>query len=207
MMTGRGFLGMREVLGREIPWVGREPIVVARRPLPGIPAPLRNPNAPARMAGAIISRYPRIALGQAQQGSNAEILRTKGMLLRVRVGSASSIAGQQQSSGTTPQAPEEIVAMIDTGASISAIDVAVAARLGLVQTGSVQVGGVGGMSQQPVFAAALEIPDAGVTFDPLMLSGAQLGAPDFQMLVGRNLLCQMILTYDGANGQFALKHA
>lgn len=206
MMGGnRGFLSATKVLGPELPWGARRSLIMPAAPVPMMAGRLAQGS---RIPGpGLASRFPRIALGQASQGSNSEILRTKGMLIKVHVGSASAVAGQQSSSGKTPQAPEEIIAMIDTGASISAIDQGVAARLGLVQTGSIQVGGVGGMSQQPVFAAALEIPDAGVTFDPLMLSGAQLGAPDFQMLVGRNLLCQMILTYDGANGQFALKHA
>lgn len=205
MNQARGFMGQREILGRGTDWAGSRPVLLVGAPKRIIPA---TPRETARLVGpALASRYPRVFLGQASQGSNSEILRAKGMLIKVRVGSATAVAGQQQSSGTTPQAPEEIIAMIDTGASISAIDVAVAGRLGLAQTGSIQVGGVGGMSQQPVFAAALEIPDAGVTFDPLPLSGAQLGAPDFQMLVGRNLLCQMILTYDGSQGQFALHHA
>lgn len=202
----RGFMGMREVLGRGTPWVGPRPLSIVGSPDQAV-VPATPRERVALLAPALASRFPRVALGQAAQGSNAEILRAKGMLIKVRVGSASAVAGQQQSAGQTPQAPEELIAMIDTGASISAIDVAAAQRLGLPQTGSIQVGGVGGMSQQPVFAAALEIPDAGVTFDPLPLSGAQLGAPDFQMLVGRNLLCQMILTYDGANGQFSLHHA
>lgn len=149
----------------------------------------------------------RIALGEAQPGSVPELLRSKGALVDIRIGNATLIANQMKIEGKQVPEPKAIVAMIDTGASISAIDSSVAASLGLQQTGSVQVGGVGGMSQQPVFAASLEFTDPKIAYDPLSLSGSSLGAPDFQMLIGRNILCQMILTYDGAQGRFTLARA
>jgi len=149
----------------------------------------------------------RIALGEASPGSVPELLRSKGALIDLRIGNATLIANQMKSEGKQVPEPQAIVAMIDTGASISAIDSSVAASLGLQQTGSVQVGGVGGMSQQPVFAASLEFAEPKIAYDPLSLSGSSLGAPDFQMLIGRNILCQMILTYDGAQGRFTLARA
>jgi len=152
-------------------------------------------------------RRRRAALGAPAAGSVPELLRSKGALIQVRIGNASVIAAKMREQGSQVPPPKAIMAMIDTGASISAIDSSVAASLGLSQTGSVQVGGVGGVSQQPVFAAAIEFTDPVISYDPLSLSGASLGAPDFQLLIGRNILCQMILTYDGPRGRFSLVRA
>lgn len=159
------------------------------------------------MGGRRASTYGqprRFALGQPAPGTTPERLRADGPLMRVRVGNAQTVIQRLTQEGKTPPAPEELVALIDTGASISAIDAAIAQRLGLLQTGSIQVGGVGGMSTQPVFAAALELPEFSIAFDPLSLSGAALPSDKFQMLLGRNILCNLRMTYDGPSGTFNL---
>jgi hypothetical protein len=99
---------------------------------------------------------------------------------------------------------EEVAAMIDTGASITAINLQTAARLGLIATGSVQVAGVTGESTMPIFGARIVMPQPGFTFDPIEIAGASLNAPDFEVLIGRNMMCHLTLTYDGHRGQVSL---
>lgn len=141
-------------------------------------------------------RSPQLGAGPS---SLTKSLRARGPILPVQIGlpQAAKEAGAE---GTM----EEIQALVDTGASITAVNMSVAARLGLIATGSVQIGGVTGSSQRPVYGARIVMPEPGFTFDPVQIVGADLNAPDFELLIGRNLLCSMMMTYDGPRGQFAL---
>lgn len=168
------------------------------RSLPLAPAFQR----PTRLIGAP-PRRPM--LGQTSDFlAVAEELRKRGAIIPVQIGIPSSLAAQMQAQGQTPPPPEEIPALIDTGASITAINVATAQRLGLQPSGSVDIGGANGVSSQPLFAALVRIPDPFVEWDPMTLSGSNLVGVPFEMLIGRNVLCNMTLSYDGKNGRFSL---
>ncbi len=145
----------------------------------------------------------RIQMGAAPSNLT-ESMRTRGPILPVQIGLPEAAEAAIRAGGGVPGAMEEIQALVDTGASITAIDQTVAARLGLIATGSVQIGGVTGVSTQPLYGARIVMPEPGFTFDPIQIVGAPLNAPDFQLLIGRNLLCSMMMTYDGVRGQFAL---
>jgi predicted aspartyl protease len=106
--------------------------------------------------------------------------------------------------GQTPPPPEEISALVDTGASITAINMATAQRLGLQPTGSIEIGGATGSSSMPLYPAMFRIPDPFVEWDPITLAGAQLSNTPFEILIGRNILCSMTLSYDGKAGRFSL---
>lgn len=145
----------------------------------------------------------RARLGQAA-GSAAEALRASGPIVTVHVGPASQVEARVRSEGGRPAGAVAVQALIDTGASITAINVSRGTEIGLLQTGVAQIGGVGGLSQQPVFAAALHFDDPFITYDPIEIVGANMGGSGFDVLIGRNILCQMILTYDGRSGTFKL---
>ncbi len=154
----------------------------------------------------------RVSLAGARSRSlgfsnSAENLRTRGPILPIHVGLPSVMVGGIRGQGETPPPPEEIAALIDTGASITAINNGVAQRLGLIQTGSVTVGGVTGTSQQPIYTAFVGFPDMGMEFDPVQLAGTPSQFPGFDVLIGRNILCQMILSYNGSKGIFSLQSA
>lgn len=159
-----------------------------------------------------LARGSRTSLAGARSrglgfSNTAENLRTRGPIIPIHVGLPSAMVGGIRSQGETPPPPEEIAALIDTGASITAIRNVVAQRLGLIQTGSVTVGGVTGTSQQPVYSAFLALPDMGVEFDPIQLAGTPSEFPGFDVLIGRNILCQMLLSYNGSKGIFSLESA
>ncbi len=144
----------------------------------------------------------RIQLGALS--SLTESLRGRGPILPVQIGVPQTAEAAIREGGGVPGTIEEVQALVDTGASITAINMATAARLGLIATGSVQIGGVTGVSTQPLYGARIVMPEPGFTFDPIQIVGAPLNAPDFELLIGRNLLCSMMMTYDGPRGQFAL---
>ncbi len=159
------------------------------------------------MPMATASPFHRVRLGSflGQDGADiVEELRRRGPVLPVQVGISKILAKELEAQGQTVPPPEEIPALVDTGASITAIHVATAERLGLPVTGSAQIGGATGISTQPVYTAMLRIPDPFIEYDPIQLSGAQLSNVPFEMLIGRNILCKMLLAYDGRKGRFSL---
>lgn len=150
-----------------------------------------------RLASSLNGGYRRVRLGDLPAlGQYAEALRERGAILPIQVGLPSSMAKGKP--------PEEIQAMIDTGASITAINVSAAQRIGLPVTGSARIGGVTGASDMPVYGALLRFPDPKIDFDPIPIAGATMGGAPFEMLIGRNILCRMLLSYDGKKGQFTL---
>lgn len=96
------------------------------------------------------------------------------------------------------------MALVDTGASVTAIDVSLAQRLGLPVTGEIDIAHAGGISKQPVYSALFRIPDPFVEWDPMAVSGSTLSGAPFQILIGRNVLCSMTLSYDGKSGRFSM---
>ena len=91
--------------------------------------------------------------------------------------------------------------IFDTGASASAIDVALAQELGLPQVDEAEISGVTGAATSPVYLAQIHIPAledtiygrlAGV---PLLASGLPYAA-----LIGRDFLREYVLMYDGRTG-------
>jgi hypothetical protein len=167
------------------------------RSLPIAPA-FQMPN---RMSGAP-PRRPM--LGQQGFSDVVEELRKRGMIIPVQVGIPKVLADQMKAQGQTPPPPEEISALIDTGASITAINVTTAQRLGLQPTGSIDIGGANGVASQPLFAAMVRISDPFVEWDPMTLAGSTLTGVPFEMLIGRNVLCNMTLSYSGKEGRFSL---
>lgn len=142
-------------------------------------------------------RQARRALGQAPQQAMdlAEKLRHDGALVTVLIGTPASVGG-----GT----PQTVKAMVDTGASISTVTDAVATAAGLKPHSSIQVGGVGGTSERPVYAASLTLPEYGTTVDPVEIAGVSLPLPGVDMLVGRDVLRVLRLDWRGGAGAFLL---
>lgn len=158
------------------------------------------------LSGPFMPRSPRVDrrvfLGQAE--NFIEELRSRGPIIPVQVGIPASLKAQLEAQGQSAPVPEEIPALIDTGASITAISIPTAERLQLPVTGSVQIGGATGVAQQPVYGAFLRVTDPFVEYDPIRLAGANLSGVPFQMLIGRDVLCKMLLAYDGKRGRFSL---
>lgn len=147
---------------------------------------------------AIKGRAFRRTLSQSQ----SELLRRDGALVTVQIGVPSSLAGQFQREGKAVPSAQVIRGLIDTGASISTVSDAVAQAAGLRIVGSVQVGGVGGTSEKPIYAASFSLPEYGVSVDPIEMAGVTLGAPGFDVLVGRDILKALLFNYKGPDGMF-----
>jgi len=143
---------------------------------------------------------------QQQFQNAADKLRQDGAVVQVVVGPPSAYqqqaAGQGRPAGGTPQT---VQGMVDTGASISTVSDRVAAAAGLVQTGSVPLGGVGGTSERPIYAASFTLPQYGITLDPIEVGGVTIPMPGIDILVGRDILKAVgQLDYRGVSGIFNL---
>lgn len=146
---------------------------------------------------------PQPGLGQGptpqQVVDLSEKLRHDGALLSVQI----AMPGSLQAAGGKG-APQVVQGMVDTGASISTVSEKVAAAAGLQQVGSVPLGGVGGSSERPILAAAISLPEYGVTVDPIEIASVNVPFGQFEVLIGRDVLRALRLDYRGAQGAFTL---
>jgi hypothetical protein len=143
--------------------------------------------------------YPRgPALASVQD------LRDRGALIKVRIAQPRDVADSLRSQGKAVADAVEAMAMIDTGASITAIDQGLATRIGLVQTGIAPVAGVTGVQDQPIYAAQIMLDQPSVALDPWKMIGSPLNIQNFDVLLGRDFLQELTLVYDGSSGNFKL---
>jgi len=134
-----------------------------------------------------------------------DVLRQRGAITTVSIGYPKSVADGLRARGKTVPPARIISAMIDTGASISAIEDSVARSIGLVRTGATYIAGVGGASQRPIYSASIFVsPPSGVRYDPIQIAGVTFGSPQFSMLIGRDILSDLALSYAGKQGRFSL---
>lgn len=139
-------------------------------------------------------------------------LQLAGPVLPVQVEVPTALANQLRQTGQMVPAPAPGLALIDTGASVSAVDVAVIQQLGVQPVGIATVGTAGGQQQQPTFPARLTFPGLNlppIDFNQLLgsnLAGqmvAGIGQPLIALL-GRDLLQRFILVYNGPAAMFTL---
>jgi len=107
--------------------------------------------------------------------------------------------------------PVEGTALIDTGATKSAIDSTVVSALGLVPKTTVNIVGSTGVQDQDGFAVRFLFPDFPyvpgqiLQFDPeIVTASPTLKVCGFTALLGRDFLTHMILIYDGKAGRYTI---
>lgn len=93
--------------------------------------------------------------------------------------------------------------LIDTGATFSAIDTSIAAKLGLEPTGLVKVGTAKGAHEAPIYSLKITLPSALVQVEDSYVTGVELADTPYIALLGRSFLRSGILIYDGWSGEFS----
>lgn len=98
-------------------------------------------------------------------------------------------------------------ALVDTGASASCIDSALATELGLPLSGRYKVAGVGGISSVDRHLAQIYIPSLNHIIYGVF-SGVHLsaGGQPHQALIGRDFLKNFRMTYEGRTGEVILSN-
>ncbi|MBX9628632.1 MAG: hypothetical protein K2X82_32845 [Gemmataceae bacterium] len=133
---------------------------------------------------------------------------TDGPLVPILVGLPFALVHSRRASGSPIPPPVVAEALIDTGADVTVLDPAVLAPLvasGLpvrrtVFVNSPALGGVAPLFEYEVgltVAADPGVPKSGLTIRTLLVVERQLGALGYQALVGRDVLDQCVLVYDG----------
>jgi predicted aspartyl protease len=111
---------------------------------------------------------------------------------------------QPSAAGALPNT-QQVLALIDTGATQSCIDEALAQQLQLPLINRQTAAGVGGSHILNVYLAYIVIPllgtvQAGTFLDAQLTAGGQL----HRALIGRTLLSDTLLVYDGRSGSVKL---
>jgi len=115
--------------------------------------------------------------------------------------------GSPASAANFPAVPpmQNVVALIDTGATESCIDENLAQQLQLPLVDTVSVSGIAGSTTLHVYLAHILLPGLAFTqygrFAGVLLAA---GEQPHQVLLGRSLLKDMILIYDGQSGSVKL---
>jgi hypothetical protein len=133
------------------------------------------------------------------------------MLVRAAVMVSSSRRQALIAAGLSVPSAQGITALLDTGASISAVDPTVLAQLGLSPTGKVEIHtpstqGVPVVSDTFDVAIAIFAARAGdlhFISDTVQVTSSALGG-NVHALIGTDILKDCILTYNGADDCFTL---
>ena len=97
--------------------------------------------------------------------------------------------------------------MIDTGASLCAIDEAAAVSLGIPPAGAQAIFTPAGPASQPTYPASLSFPATtlpNITFAEFV--GAPIQASGIIAIIGRNVLRDFVLIYNGPGGSVSLAY-
>lgn len=129
---------------------------------------------------------------------NPEHLARVGPRLRVQVAAPESLATVFNERGEEVPGPEEGYALFDTGASSTCADESVLLRLGLSPVNTVGIATPSGTAQANVYVCALYFPGSEMPdLNEVFVIGAQLQNQNYAVLIGRDILRNMILIYDG----------
>ncbi|MGO8670986.1 MAG: hypothetical protein ACLQVD_06455 [Capsulimonadaceae bacterium] len=157
---------------------------------------------------------PQIQLKPAAPGQPAvsqsvitaqHVLQTYGPRVQVVIGAAQSLVSQILQRGETPPTPISGVALIDTGASVTSVDNAVAVLLGLPVVDVVTIASASHSSTPSnIYPVSLGIAGLAVNVDVPRCLGAELAAQGIAVLIGRDILMRCTLHYNGLTAEFTL---
>lgn len=137
-----------------------------------------------------------------------------GAFVTIRIAPTRPDVARRRRTGQPIPPPEQVLALIDTGAEMSEIDRPVATRLGLLpkRYGSANVPAMGGINLGAYYEVELTIPH------PTAFPAQFLVLPDLEMfeldlspfgidaILGRDVLAYCVLIYDGLSGTFTLSY-
>jgi len=141
-------------------------------------------------------------------------LQLTGPVIPVQIEIPTPLSRQLQLIGQVPPTPRPGFALIDTGASVSAVDGAVVRDLGVQPVGIASVGTAGGHQQQDLYPARFVFPGTNIpSIEFSRLLGADLSglrphglAGPLLALLGRDILERFVMFYHGPNGMVTLAY-
>ena len=136
-------------------------------------------------------------------------VRAEGPIIDVAIALSSPRIDALKGAGLLFPEPVWVPALIDTGASITAIDESTARTLGLVPSGTVEVRSVTtGYGHQVCIqydiCLAFTKPTLRVMHANMPVIETNLSTRTFKVLIGRDLLSKCLMFYNGEEGTFTL---
>ncbi|MGI0055120.1 MAG: retroviral-like aspartic protease family protein [Thermoplasmata archaeon] len=144
--------------------------------------------------------------GQVPIPPNAGLLTQLGPQVGVLIEIPEALAKLLAEAGKPAPTPVTGMALIDTGATSSAVDTSVVATPGINPVGTAQVGTAGGTVSQPVYPIRIQLQGVGLTINFSRVTGALLKDMGLVALLGRDMLSRMTLYYDGPNSEYTLAY-
>jgi hypothetical protein len=132
-------------------------------------------------------------------------LQLDGPKIGIEISAATAVVESLSKSGSSVPAPQAGFALIDTGASITAVDEALIASLGIQPIGQMKLSTP--RESMPAWLYAIRLSFADAPMEPvevLDVVGCTLQPQGFIALLGRNFLRKMVFVYDGDSGFFML---
>jgi hypothetical protein len=139
-------------------------------------------------------------------------LQTNGPILNVLVHIPTALA-QLLSQGTPIPSPQSGIALIDTGASHTCVDESSLVKLGVNPIGVATTRTAAGPANQSRYPVRLEFPGEGLDLEFSSVTGVDLSGQAIDIgaqshpivvLVGRDVLSQCVLVYNGPGGFYSL---
>jgi len=136
-----------------------------------------------------------------QLSFTAPVLQKDGPCIRIEISAPSFDLEEGLSVGLAFPPPFGISAVIDTGASLTVVNPEVAATCKLRATGFVTVASVEKFGKYPQHAARIRFPGSNLReFDGIPVVACKIAKQPYACLIGRDILRNWRLTYDGARG-------
>ena len=95
-------------------------------------------------------------------------------------------------------------ALVDTGASITCVDLQLIRSLGLHPISNAQVLTPQGSAMQDIYPIKIVFAGTSIAFNLNAVMGSQLAAQNIIALIGRDILAMCAVTYNGPFGHFSL---
>ena len=99
---------------------------------------------------------------------------------------------------------KKVIALIDTGASGSCFHHQIARELGLVAHDEVPVGTPAGITMQLIYDMCFSLPSLTNTILPIVALGANLEQQPYKAFIGRDILKDCTLIYNGWDNSYQL---
>jgi len=145
-------------------------------------------------------------LGAGPGQPDPSLLERHGPVIPAQIEIPTVLAQQMQRAGAPVPQPVTGNALIDTGATLSAVDAQVLTSLGIASTGIVPVWTPSGPTRQPVFASKVAIPAMRLVVEIPRVLGAQLQGAGIIALLGRDFLRHTLFEYNGTLGILTLAY-
>jgi len=136
------------------------------------------------------------------QFSPPEALRSSGAIFPIEVSLPQILVDHLTKQGITPSPPVKGRAIIDTGASISVVDLLVLSSLQISPIGVATVLTTAGPTNQNLYPARFILPRLVVDLSAVI--GADLRPLQIIALIGRDILSRFIMIYHGNAGRVTL---